>query len=381
MITSASEPKSQSELAEAFQAAFASTKNSHLSTALYAALAAVGYFGSTHVLNLIYGGASSVAIACTVAQLVLGLFLLTATFHALARWQAYKRILQVLAKVALQVPESLQTWFYSQVYGLAVAPSDGCSEGFHSVWSESRVDAALALGGGMVGLFLGVFAVVQALNYQWFEALSAFSLAVTLVLFGLALLPRTFLFADSPEAKLQAKAVNHFTQNFSGERIQRLPFEIAVPRRLRGMQLPTYIVATCLAFVSFALNYWVHTTAQETSIDTAFVRALTSTEPQGTVAQAQAARAVALRPRIWSADGVRVVPHVFMVSNSNLRRRCTSFEVGNLVKYFFVCADSLTPTQTQAVSNWASHATPQAVLALQTVPPVARGFAITPKVQ
>lgn len=122
------------------------------------------------------------------------------------------------------------------------------------------------------------------------------------------------------------------------------------------------------------LNYGVHTNAQETLIDTAFVHALTSSQPMVTVAQARAARKVVLRPRIWNADGVSVLPNPDMESNHELQSNCHGFEVGDSNRYFFVCADSLTPAQMQLLKQWALNATPQAALALQTVPQKAQGF-------
>lgn len=362
MSPKAPTPDTQTALSEVFQEAFTSTRNSQWYTALYVLLAVALYFGSRHLYDLFTASAPSLLVVATALQLVSGVAAFGLALHAVARWQAYKQVFQALAKAAPQVPSSLQDWFYSQVYGLA----NSCTEGFRSMWDPSLYATACLLVGTGATFFVSVVSLALGMDYTWFQALGLFSLVLTLMGVELALLPRVRVPEKSPAALLYDKTSRYFEHKSHGTPPTREALQVRVPLRLRGHSFweLTAAVALCLTLVA---SYELHTNAQEKAIDNAFVQALTAPRQGGALAQAQAARQVATRPRIWNADGVRVVPRQDLAGR--LQATCFRVSVGHstLPQGFFVCGDSFTSEQRQLIRGWARQAKPQAALALETV--------------
>lgn len=365
---------SQKALSEAFQRIFSDAKRSNWVNIFYVLLTVAVYFGVRRVYNLISIGAPMAPVVATTIQLGLGIFILVLMLHSLMRLQVYKQVYRAFVKLEPLVPEPLKAWFYSQLYRMAHS-GEGTSEGFQSFWSPESEATLMLLAASLIFLFVSIFAVTLALSYHWYQEMDVFSLILALACLGLALLPRVYVSDQSPEYKLYDYVDDYFAGKVESiEASKPLALETRVPLWLRGVDVSITALAALLLLVSMGVNYLVHTDSQETIIDTAFVNALVSNGPMGSLSQAQAARQVAMRPLIWNADGVSVVPNPQLASSSSDKTQCQAFEVGAQKKYFFVCADALTLLQLRLIGKWAEAATPQAALALQTVPQKVRGF-------
>jgi hypothetical protein len=305
-------------------------------------------------------------------EIVVSLAMLSLTLYAIARWQAYRQLFQVFAKVAPRVPAEIQDWFYSQLYRLTKSDE----EGFHSVWDPSAEATAVLLVCTGIALFVGIASLTAALRYAWFQALSVPSLALALFLMELLLIPRIRLFANSEAERLYSKANSYFDSPEDHPYRMKSALALRVPGRLRGYPFIVNVGVFAAVVVSFFFNAVVQDTRVDTAVNTAFVQALTARNPGGALAQAQAAHRVAVRPTTWDADGLRVVPLPNQVTTT-LADYCSKVPVGNplLEQGLFVCARDLTSAQLARIRQWALQASPKAALALETVSPANRMLA------